>query len=136
MATYDDLVSEFPLRPLRKDRQLKRASELANRLAVQPRLSRDAQDYLEVLSQIIEVYENEQHRIDDSSVSPRDMLEFLMERHGLTLSRLAAETGIKGSTLSNILHGKRELNLDHVRRLSRRFGVDPRVFIDLEPAAV
>ena len=32
------------------------------------------------------------------------MLEFLVENHGMTLSRLAEETGIKPSTLSNILH--------------------------------
>jgi HTH-type transcriptional regulator / antitoxin HigA len=113
MSTYAELVAEFPLRPIRNDRQLRKASDLAGQLAMHARLSRDEHDYLEVLSQIIETYEDEHHSIDDTSVSPRDMLEFLVENHGITLSRLAEETGIKGSTLSNILHGKRELNIEH-----------------------
>jgi HTH-type transcriptional regulator / antitoxin HigA len=136
MPTYTDLVAEFPLRPIRSERQLKQACALAGRLAVCGRLSRDAQDYLTVLSGIIETYEDKHHAIDDSQVSPREALEFLIETNGLTLSKLAAETGIQVSTLSDILHGKRELNLDHVRRLARRFGVDPGLFIEIEPAAV
>src|SRR5690606_33397204 len=111
MPTYDELVAEFPLRPIRNERQLKLACDLAGRLATRSRLSRDAQDYLEILSQIIEAYEDQHHAINDDTVSPRDMLAFLIENHGLTLSRLAEETGIKVSTLSNILHGKRKLNL-------------------------
>lgn len=132
--TYAELTAAFPLRPIRSERQLKEACDLANRLALRRRLSRDSQDYLHVLSQIIESYEDEQHAIDDSLVTPRDMLAFLMESHELTASQLAGETGIPVATVSALLRGSRDFTLDHVRRLSRRFAVEPGIFIERAPA--
>jgi HTH-type transcriptional regulator/antitoxin HigA len=37
--------------------------------------------------------------------------------------------GIFGSVVSEILNGKREMNLRQVRALAKRFGVSPEVFI-------
>src|SRR4051794_17803450 len=119
--TYASLLAEFPLRPIRSDRQLNLACDLAGRLALVPRLTRNAQDYLEVLSQIIEAYEDQHYTIDDSRITPRDMLAFLIENHALTLRALAEQTGIPVSALSAIHQGRRDFTLDHVRRLSRRF---------------
>lgn len=131
---YAELIAEFPLRPIRSERQLKQACDVAGRLALQRRLSRDAQDYLDVLSHIIEAYEDEHHAIDDSEVSARDMLAFLIENHNLTLKQLAHETGLAVSAVSALLRGDRDFTLEHVRRFSRRFAVDPRLFIEYEPA--
>ena len=129
MPSYSELIAAFPLRPIRSERQLDRAGRLAFRLASQERLGRDEQDYLDVLTQLIEVYEDEHHAIEHAA-SPRELLRFLIEENGLTLSRLAAETGIHVSTLSEILHGKRELNVQHIARLAARFRVDPGLFIE------
>jgi HTH-type transcriptional regulator / antitoxin HigA len=134
MATYAELIAEFPLRPIRTDRQLDRASRLAFRLAAGPRLSREAADYLEVLSQLIETYEAEHHPIE-SEATPRELLQFLIDESGQTLSQVAAETGIQVSTLSEILHGKREMNVEHIRRLAARFCVEPGLFIALAAPA-
>lgn len=128
MATYAELIAEFPLRPIRTDRQLDRASNLAFRLAAERRLSREAADYLEVLSQLIETYEAERHPIEPDQ-APRELLQFLIEESGSTLSQVAAQTGIKVSTLSEITRGKRELNVQHIRRLAARFRVEPGLFI-------
>ena len=35
---------------------------------------------------------------------------------------------IANSTLSNVLHGKRQLTRDHIRRLAKHFKVDPGIF--------
>lgn len=129
MSNYAELIDNFPLRPLRSERQLDRASRLAFELAARKRLSRDEQDYLDVLTHLIEVYEGEHHAIEPVA-SPREILRFLIDENGLTLSRLAAETGIKVSTLSEILHGKRELNVQHIARLSARFRVEPGLFVE------
>jgi hypothetical protein len=56
-----------------------------------------------------------------------DVLRFLMEEHGLTQSDLP-EVGLQG-VISDILRGKRELNVRQIRTLAKRFHVSPAVFI-------
>jgi len=51
-----------------------------------------------------------------------------MEAHGLTQSDLP-EIGSQG-VVSEILSGERELNIRQIRRLAKRFGVSPAVFIE------
>ncbi|MEO7326282.1 MAG: helix-turn-helix domain-containing protein [Dokdonella sp.] len=60
-------------------------------------------------------------------VSPDAMLRFLMSQHGLRQADLG-EIGSQG-VVSEILSGKRELNVRQIRALSDRFDVSPAVFI-------
>lgn len=129
MPTYAELIAAFPLRPIRSERQLDRAGRLAFRLAARERLTRSERDYLDVLTHLIEAYEEEHHSVEHAA-SPRELLQFLIDENGLTLSGLANETGIKVSTLSEILHGKRDLNVQHIARLAARFHVDPGLFFE------
>lgn len=55
------------------------------------------------------------------------MLRFFMEEHDLTQGDLP-EIGSLG-VVSEILSGKRELNVHQIRALARRFHVSPAVFI-------
>ena len=55
------------------------------------------------------------------------MLRFFMEEHNLRQSELP-EIGSQG-VVSEILRGKRELNVRQIRALSERFGVSPSVFV-------
>ena len=50
-----------------------------------------------------------------------------MDEHGLSQSDLP-EVGSQG-VVSEILRGRRQINLRQVRALSERFGVSPAVFI-------
>lgn len=56
-----------------------------------------------------------------------DALRFLMEQHGLRQADLA-EIGSQG-VVSEVLAGKRELNIRQVRALAERFGVSPATFV-------
>ena len=56
------------------------------------------------------------------------VLKFLLDKHGLGQSELQ-EIGSQG-VVSEILNGKRKLNLRQVVALSKRFSVSPSVFID------
>lgn len=56
------------------------------------------------------------------------MLRVLIDQHQLTLSDFENEIG-KKSMVSLILSGKRALTLEHVRKLSARFGISPARFI-------
>jgi HTH-type transcriptional regulator / antitoxin HigA len=80
---------------------------------------------LDTLGTLIHAYEAEHHPIP--ACSGADVLRFLMEEHGLTQSDLP-EIGSQG-VVSEILRGKRELNVRQIRALATRFQVSPAVFI-------
>ena len=80
---------------------------------------------LDTLGTLIFAYEEQHHPMPQ--VSGAEMLRFLMEEHRLTQSELP-EVGSQG-VVSEILGGKRELNLRQIRVLAKRFGVSPAVFL-------
>ncbi|MCS2166088.1 helix-turn-helix domain-containing protein [Scandinavium manionii] len=56
------------------------------------------------------------------------VLHTLMNQHNLTLSDFP-EIGSK-SMVSRVLNGKRKLTLEHAKKLAKRFGISPAMFID------
>lgn len=81
-------------------------------------------ELLDTLGALIYAYEEEHAPLPESSGV--DVLQYLMEEHGLTQSDLP-EVGSQG-VVSEILHGKRTLNVRQIRALAERFSVSPAVF--------
>src|SRR3954453_14135206 len=104
---YLALVKDVPLRPIRTEDELDRAIAMVDALSDRANLSKDEQDYLLVLSSLIEKYEDDHYPVPEVSGIP--MLRSLIEFKGETQARVAAQTGIPESTLSEILAGKRKL---------------------------
>ncbi len=61
------------------------------------------------------------------TASPVEVLNELMLANGLKQKDLLDVFGTP-SIVSEVLSGKRKLNAEHIRRLSRRFKVSPEVF--------
>ena len=80
---------------------------------------------MEVVGNLIESYENDQEYIKNAE--PISVLKELMDQHKLTQKDLV-EVGSQG-VVSEILSGKRELNVRQIRSLANRFSVSPAVFI-------
>jgi HTH-type transcriptional regulator / antitoxin HigA len=80
---------------------------------------------LDTLGALLFAYEEKHHPVPESSGA--DMLRFFMEEHGLAQSELP-EVGSQG-VLSEVLSGKRELNVRQIRALAKRFHVSPAVFL-------
>jgi HTH-type transcriptional regulator/antitoxin HigA len=80
---------------------------------------------MDTLGTLIAAYETDHHPVPASSGA--DMLRYFMEERGLAQSELP-EVGSQG-VVSEVLNGKRELNLRQVRALAQRFHVSPAVFI-------
>ena len=80
---------------------------------------------LDTLGTVVHAYEERHHPVPSSGGA--EVLRFLMDEHGLTQSDLP-EVGFQG-VVSEILGGKRELNVRQIRSLSQRFGVSASVFI-------
>jgi len=130
--TYFELIKQFPLRPLRNEKDLDQASKIVDRLAVRKSLDRAERDYLDVLSELIGRFEDQHYEIEP--LPDGEMLRFLIEQSGRPQVHLARATGIANSTISAVLSGKRDLTRQQVMKLSAYFHVDPGVF--LVPAMV
>ncbi len=127
-GVYFDLVRRFPLRPLRSEEELDRAIATVDSLLDREALGVDEQDYLDVLSDLVERYERDEHPM--APLPDGQLLAHLVEARGVTQAELARETEIAESTISEVLSGKRALNRKHIGKLSRYFGVQPGTFSD------
>jgi HTH-type transcriptional regulator/antitoxin HigA len=87
---------------------------------------------IETLSVLIEAYDREHHHLPEASGV--EVLRFLMEEHGLTQKDLP-EIGSQG-VVSEILVGRRRLNVRQIQALAARFGIDPGAFIAVEQSAL
>ncbi|MEM9354117.1 MAG: helix-turn-helix domain-containing protein [Planctomycetota bacterium] len=123
---YLKLVAEHPLRPITSEAALRGATRMMHSLLDRKSLSKAAEDYLDVLSDLVEKYEEARYPIGPGSDA--DLLRHLMDARGITAAELAEHTGIVSSTLSNVMTGKRSLNRDHIGALMGFFHVPAGVF--------
>lgn len=123
---YLALVKKFPLRPIRDDEELAAASAIVDSLLDKKKLTLPEQDYLHVLGNLIEEYEDEHHEIP--SLPDSEMLRHLIESNDLKQVELARATGIVDTTISAVLAGKRMLTREQVGKLSQYFHVSAETF--------
>jgi HTH-type transcriptional regulator / antitoxin HigA len=79
---------------------------------------------LDILGILIEAYDNEHYPLPDCNGI--DALDYLMKEHSLSQSDLP-EIGSQG-VVSEILNGKRSLNLRQIQALAERFKVSTATF--------
>ncbi len=128
-ARYLELIKIHPLRPIRSDRELDRAIGVVDMLLDLEQSTPDEADFLEVLGDLIERYEEEAHPIPRSTDA--EMLRFLIENKKVSQTEVARETQIADSTISAILSGKRAITRSQIGAIARYFHVDPGVFISV-----
>ena len=127
-SAYRKLIERFPLRPLQNDADLDEAIAVIDALLSRREpLLPDEDAYLEVLSDIVERYEDEHVHIPD--VDAAEILRYLIEVKEVTQQTVAAATGISNSTISALLARKREMTRKHLEKLGAYFCVDPAVFL-------
>jgi HTH-type transcriptional regulator / antitoxin HigA len=117
-----------PFLAIRTEREYDAAVERLNALVDEiGDNSRDARYRLiETLSVLIEAYDREHHALPEASGI--EVLRFLMAEHGLTQKDLP-EIGSQG-VVSEVLAGRRHLNVRQIQALAARFGTDPGAFMD------
>ena len=126
---YFELVRRFPLRPIASDTELNRAVENVNELVDRgfENLTHGEEGYLDVLSDLVEKYETTHYPIPDAS--PVEMLKFFIEDRNTNQRAAALGSGIAVSTMSEILAGRRRMNLEHMQKLAAFFKIDVGVFL-------
>jgi HTH-type transcriptional regulator/antitoxin HigA len=121
-----ELIQRFPLRPLHTEEELDDAIAVIDSLLDRADLDDGERDYLDVLSDLVEKYEEDHHPIP--AASDGEILRFLLETHELSQVGAAKKTGIAESTISAVLAGKRRLNRAQIGKLAALFHVEPGVF--------
>ncbi len=123
---YGALLKKVPPKVIRTEKENEAYTEILYDLDRRSKTLTSAEKELaELLTLLIEDFEAKQYRLPRSK--PRDVLHFLMDQHGLMQKDLVDVFGTP-SIVSEVLNGKRELNKDHIKRLSERFRVSPELF--------
>jgi HTH-type transcriptional regulator/antitoxin HigA len=87
-------------------------------------------DELDVLSILVEAYEEEHHPIDPPD--PIEAIKFRMEQMGLTRKDLEPFIGHRGR-VAEVLNRKRGLSIEMIRNLSEGLGIPADVLIESYP---
>lgn len=115
---------------IHNDEELAEYTQALFELTAKPDPTPEEEEAIELMTLLVERYEQECYPVPQSE--PADVLRYLLEWNGLSQRDIAPELGSE-STVSLVLSGKRQLNRDHIARLSRRFNVSPAVFFKADP---
>ena len=126
-SRYQALSSLVPLRIIHTEQDYDNAVSALNRLldAGAANETHPLADLVNTLGNLIGDYEDRQYPAE--RVSPVEMIGFLMEQHQLSQSELPEIGG--QSVVSEVLNGKRELNVRQIRELSERFNIPAAAFL-------
>jgi HTH-type transcriptional regulator/antitoxin HigA len=123
---YGEMLREKQPRVVKSEDQNERYIEYLRELCSNPNPTNDERDLADLLTVLIEDFEEKHYRL--STAAPLDVIRELMDARGLRQKDLVDVFGTT-SIVSEVLNGKRQISLDHVRRLSRKFNVPSDVFI-------
>lgn len=125
---WNDLRHRLGLSPIHTKAQYGRMVQLMNGLVdeIGSNEKHPLADLLEIVGDIIAVYEGRHHPIADAE--PREVLRLLIEQNNLQQKDLATELGSQ-SVVSEVLSGKREINARQAKALGVRFAVSPGAFL-------
>jgi len=126
---YDRLLALHPLRPIHNDMELAHATAIIDMLAGHD-LNADQADYLDVLSTLVEAYENAHAPLEEPALCGLDVLRALLDEHGMSAADLARLLGVHRSMGSKLLKGERALTVRHLQLLGERFKVSAALFLD------
>ncbi len=120
MKTVLDIRTPHVLRT--KDEYASAVAEIDRLLNLDPQAGSDDYDRLELLSLLVEDYDARHHPIDDSDVTPQDVVDFMLEQRGMTRADLAELMGGR-SRVSDFFNGKRALSKGQIAALREHLGI-------------
>jgi HTH-type transcriptional regulator/antitoxin HigA len=123
---YQDLIGRTLPHVIRTEAEHDHYLRVLEALDRQPRLTPAQAELADLLTLLIEDFEDRHYALKPAT--PIEHLQELMRAQGLKQKDLVDIFGTP-SIVSEVLHGKRALTADHIRRLSARFHVSPALFV-------
>ena len=112
-------------RVITSETQYDKYASVLHSLSMEKNQTAEPRHYIQLLAVLIEAWDNVHHAIENAT--PIEVLQTLMAANNLKQENLAPILGTE-SIVSDILKGKRNLTVEHIARLSKRFKVSPAVF--------
>ncbi|HEV2351799.1 MAG TPA: transcriptional regulator [Terriglobia bacterium] len=123
---YSAILSRYPPKVIRSEIENEMYTEILYGLDRRSKkLTRAEKELADLLTLLIEDFEEKQYQLPRAK--PLGVVRILMDQHSLKQKDLVDIFGTP-SIVSEVLSGKRELNKEHIRRLSERFHVSPELF--------
>jgi HTH-type transcriptional regulator/antitoxin HigA len=126
------MIAKGAPRIIRNEAELEDYTEALFKLSALDNPSSDEMEAAELLTLLIERYEDEHYPIPEAD--PISVVRYLIKKGGLTQRSLIPEFGTE-SAVSMFLSGQRNLTLEQVKKLCARFKLSADVFLPLAVAA-
>ena len=125
-SVYGKLLAKSLPRPIRTEAEHERLTGMLLQLDERDRISPEEEALAEVLTLLIEHYEEKYHPLP--RVSPNESLKALMEDRGLKHKDIWPVLGNKGAA-TEVLSGRRSISKSQAKRLAEFFRVPADLFI-------
>jgi HTH-type transcriptional regulator / antitoxin HigA len=122
---YGKLLAKALPRVIQSEEENDRYIETLLALEQNGTLTPEEKDLADLLTLLVEDFEEKHYQLPKAS--PLEAITFLMDQHGLRQKDLVDVFGTP-SIVSEVLGGKRDLNKEHIIRLSKRFRASPELF--------
>jgi HTH-type transcriptional regulator / antitoxin HigA len=123
---YRQLLVAFPPRPIKSEADLDATQKVIDSLIDKGNFSSEERDYLSVLGSLVSEYEQKYHPIPD--ISGVELLKVLIREQRLRQKDLVSIFRNE-SIISDVLNGKRNLTIGHIKGLATFFKVPASVFL-------
>jgi HTH-type transcriptional regulator/antitoxin HigA len=124
-VNYGMLLSQNLPRVIRSEEENEHYIKILEEFERRGNLTEDEKEFTELLTVLIEKFEDAHYQLRPST--PLEVIQELMDANDLRQKDLVDVFGTE-SVVSEVLNGKRELNKDHIKRLSLRFKISPELF--------
>ncbi len=127
-AKYGRLLAEALPVTIRSEAQYERALKVVDSLMskAESKLTREEDTLLDLLTTLIERYEDEHHPIPD--LPGNEVLAFFLQERGLKQSDLLPIFKSRG-VISELVSGRRPIGLRIAKKLGKFFDINPEVFL-------
>ncbi len=111
---------------IKSDAQYNKYCDKLEELVESGKKTKAVQDEIELLSLLIEKYDEEHNTFDDAD--PIELLKSLMKEHKMKAVELATLLDVSEGLVSDMLNYKKGLSKDTIRILSKRFKISQEAF--------
>ena len=124
--TLPELMNQLLPSVIQTDAEYKRTVASMNKLAVKPQLSKEEDRLLDLLTALVEAYDQKHYAIPHAT--PAMVIRMLMQDRGLKNKDLEPVLGSSGVT-SEVINGKRNPSKPQIKALAQFFNVSAELFV-------
>jgi HTH-type transcriptional regulator/antitoxin HigA len=119
-------MEALPYKVIKSEKQYYEYCSLLEELVVVKKKTRNQQDAIDLLTLLIEKWDQAHNAFAETD--PIELLTFLMKENSLKAVDLATNLGVSKSLISDILHYRRGLSREVIRKLATHFKVSQELF--------